>query len=275
MKFCYVDESGTGDEPFMIMVGIIVDAARMHKTKADWEDLLRFLSRTYRRRITELHARHFYRGLRRWRTVRGELRFRIISVVLQWLVDRKHHITFSGLARDLFSRNRKSDLRLERFHSEWCFVGLHLILTIQKQFQKYRGIKGNTVFIFDESLREKTHFAELIGEPPDWTDEYYARDPKKPRLDQVIDAPYYANSEDVHLIQVADLLAFLIKKYVEIKEGYYSPSYPDEEKRLSLWLETIVELSLPVSTRFPAARRDKCSDLFHEYAPESLRKLGR
>jgi len=30
MKFCYLDESGIGDEPYAVMVGIIVDAQRMH-----------------------------------------------------------------------------------------------------------------------------------------------------------------------------------------------------------------------------------------------------
>lgn len=33
MKFCYVDESGTGDEPYAVMVGIVVDTQRMHVTK--------------------------------------------------------------------------------------------------------------------------------------------------------------------------------------------------------------------------------------------------
>ncbi len=40
VKFCYCDESGTGDEPLAMMVGVIVDAQRMHCTKHDWESLL-------------------------------------------------------------------------------------------------------------------------------------------------------------------------------------------------------------------------------------------
>ena len=44
MKFCYCDESGTGDEPIAVMVGIVVDAQRMHLTKADWAELLETLS---------------------------------------------------------------------------------------------------------------------------------------------------------------------------------------------------------------------------------------
>lgn len=33
MKLCYCDESGTGNEPVAVMVGIVVDTKRMHLTK--------------------------------------------------------------------------------------------------------------------------------------------------------------------------------------------------------------------------------------------------
>ena len=83
MKFCYIDESGNGSEPYLIMVGIIVAAARRHKTKADWQDVVGFLSDILKRKITELHAMRFYRGLRKWRTLKGGVRSRTISAILQ------------------------------------------------------------------------------------------------------------------------------------------------------------------------------------------------
>jgi len=43
MKFCYIDESGTGDEPYAVMIGVIVDSSRMHVTKKDWAELLSIL----------------------------------------------------------------------------------------------------------------------------------------------------------------------------------------------------------------------------------------
>jgi hypothetical protein len=56
MKLCYCDESGTGDEPIAVMVGIIVDAQRMHVTKEHWGDLLTGLSRVVGRAIDEISA---------------------------------------------------------------------------------------------------------------------------------------------------------------------------------------------------------------------------
>src|SRR2546425_4683063 len=62
MNLCYCDESGTGNEPIAVMVGIVVDASRMHLTKADWQDLLVELSRLAGRRIVELHNPGFFSG---------------------------------------------------------------------------------------------------------------------------------------------------------------------------------------------------------------------
>jgi len=275
MKFCYVDESGLGEEPYLIMVGIIVDAQRMHKTKADWKDLLTDLSNLYKRKVTEFHTRNFYRGIRHWRSLDGKIRSRLISIILEWLRERKHRITFSGIDRRLFMQEKAKDSMLKRFHSDWCFVGLHLILTIQKHFQNERATKGNTVFIFDEEIRQKTHFAKLLREPPKWIHEYYAKDPRNTKLNQIIDVPYYGDSADVYLIQVADLISFLIRKYVEIEEGLHPYAYRGEEKKINHWIKCILGLSLPTSTRYPAIRRNQCSDLFYRYAPQSLRKLGR
>ena len=62
MKFCYVDESGTGDEPYAVMVGIVVDALRMRSTKADWDRLLAHLQGIVGRPVEEIHTRDFYAG---------------------------------------------------------------------------------------------------------------------------------------------------------------------------------------------------------------------
>jgi hypothetical protein len=37
MKFCYIDESGTGNEPHAAMVGIVVDALHKRPAKTGWD----------------------------------------------------------------------------------------------------------------------------------------------------------------------------------------------------------------------------------------------
>lgn len=55
MKFAYIDESGTGNEPFAVMAGVIVDAQRMRPTKDDWSDLLIDLSDIVDREVNKFH----------------------------------------------------------------------------------------------------------------------------------------------------------------------------------------------------------------------------
>ena len=72
MQFVYIDESGTGDEPIGVMVGILADSYRMRPTKEDWLNLLIKLSSIVGREIDEIHTRDFYSGNSPWRGLSGK-----------------------------------------------------------------------------------------------------------------------------------------------------------------------------------------------------------
>jgi hypothetical protein len=275
VKFCYLDESGTGGEPYAIMTGIIVDSQRMHVTKSDWALLLDELSDICGRRIDEFHTRDFYRGNSPWRNLDGPERAAIITAILNWLASRRHKVSFVGVDIGLYHANHAIDPRLRVFHSPWCYMAFHQLLVIQKALQREEKNKGNTVFIFDNENREESHVANLIVHPPEWSDPYYSRGRRQPQLDQIVDVPYFGDSRQVHLIQIADMLSYFIRRFVEIREGAVGPTYPDEEARITGWVNQIVAISLPASTRFPAVGRDECADMFYNYAPPALRALGR
>jgi hypothetical protein len=57
MKFCYLDESGTGQEPIAVMAGVVTDDTRMRVTKHHWSNLLQNLSEIICRTIQEIHTR--------------------------------------------------------------------------------------------------------------------------------------------------------------------------------------------------------------------------
>jgi hypothetical protein len=153
VKFCYVDESGIGDEPYAaVMVGVIVDSHRMRPTKRDWDDLLSDLSNKLNHRVDEIHTRDFYAGNGRWRNIDGPQRASIIGAIFDWLASRKHTIVFSSLDKTQFA-----ELEQHPFFSDiktiWRFLGLHLVLAIQKHHQPMKKNKGNTVLVFDNEER--------------------------------------------------------------------------------------------------------------------------
>ncbi|MEI6092778.1 MAG: DUF3800 domain-containing protein [bacterium] len=275
MKFCYIDESGTGSEPYAIMVSTIVDATRMHVAKKEWKELLKNLSGVIKRTIDEFHMRDFYSGNGKWRNIDGPTRSEIISLIINWFKnDRKHSVSFSGINKELYRSLKASDTKLKETKSIWCMLALHQILVVQKYFNNEKKNKGNTAFIFDEEVREETNLIKLVNSPPAWTDTYYKRGKKQEQLDQVIDVPYFSDSRGACLLQMSDLIAYILRRHVEIQEDKSPLKYSDEKQKIETWVNTIVEMSLPKSTRYMSKGRDECSDFFYKYAPASLRDLG-
>jgi Protein of unknown function (DUF3800) len=172
MKFCYCDETGTGSEPFAVMVGVIVDSQRMHLTKEHWSELLNTLSATVGGKIEELHTRDFYAGNGVWRCLKGAKRAKIISDVCIWLAERKHRLVYTALNKPEFQKQLSAGKVPQELQTIWRFMGFHLMLAVQKSLQSQHGTKGNTVFIFDNESREEKKFANLIGSPPAWSDSY-------------------------------------------------------------------------------------------------------
>ncbi len=270
MKLCYLDESGTGNEPYAVMVGVIVDPYRMKITKNDWSHLLKALSIIVKREVLEIHTRDFYPGNSPWRGLTGSDRSKIISVIFGWLAERKHKIVYTAVDKQEFKENFHKETCAGDIDSLWCFMALHICLSIQKHFQKTKSNKGNSMLIFDNEEREESHLINLIRRPPNWTDTYYRRKKGQDRLDQIIDVPYFVDSRHVGLIQVADFVSYFLRRHIEICEGAIPPRYKDEQKLVQRWIKKALKQSIPKSAIYLSKGRCKCADLFHRYAPSCL-----
>ena len=269
MKFCYLDESGTGSEPYAVMAGVVVDASRMHLTKNDWAELLDALSRLVGKQLLEIHTSDFYAGNGVWRALPGDIRARIITLIFEWLSERKHDIVYSAVDKEEFYSERGSGPYADDIGSVWRFMALHICLAIQKHFQGLEKNKGNTVLVFDNEEGEASNFIGLIRNPPEWTDSYYKRKRRQVQLDQIIDVPYLGDSRHVGLIQLADFVSFFLRKYVEIQMGV-SPSYEDEPRLVEEWARSALALSIPKSAIYLQRGRCNCADLFYRCAPSCL-----
>jgi hypothetical protein len=277
MKFVYLDESGIGEEPIGIMVGVIADSYRMRPTKEAWNGLLAALSKIIGRPIDEIHTRDFYSGNSPWRDLKGDQRSAIISVIFKWLQSRKHAIVFSAVDKSKFNNSFSEESVSRVVATLWRFMVLHVALSLQKYFQgsprgKSRTVnqKGNFVLIFDNESREEKHFTDLLLNAPDWTDSYYSKLPKQEKLNQIVDVPHFVDSKDVGLIQLADFICFFLRKHFELQMGYADPKYGDEKKKVAGWSKMILEQSIPKNNCYLSRGRCECSDLFCKYAPDII-----
>lgn len=191
MKFCYLDESGTGAEPYSVMVGVVVDGYRMGITKEHWREVLELLSEVAERPIREFHAKKFYAGDGIWKDIDGPTRAEIVSEIMHWFVHRGHYVVYSTVDRQKFDASFPRHQFGRDIGSLWRLLAFHVVLALQKHHQKEKKNKGNTVLVFDEQIREKDAFTTLILDPPAWCHSYYDRQPDQEILDQIIDVPHF------------------------------------------------------------------------------------
>jgi hypothetical protein len=274
VNVCYCDESGTGNEPIAVMTGILVDAGRMHRTKEHWEGLLQHLSEMVGRQIAELHTRDFYAGNGPFRGIDGPTRSNIVSAIFQWIAERKHHVVYTSVWKEAYRQAFEARGIPDELNTIWRFMGFHLVLALQKYCKGERGVKGHTILIFDNEERERMRFTDLIARPPAWSDAaYYNRKKKEDQLDQIVDVPYFGDSQEVALIQLADFLAFFVRRYAEIKEGLVGPSYSGEETKIDGWMEMLMQRSIGNRFIYPARSRGDAENLFYNMAPRATREL--
>lgn len=274
VNFCYSDESGTGEEPIATMVGIIVDSMRMHKTKADWVELLEILSELTGRNIVELHTANFYSGNGVWRRLSGSVRAQVATAILDWLAERKHQIVYASVSKSSYFEALKTEEIPHELNTPWRFLAFHLTLAVQKYSQPEPKNKGHTVLVFDNEYREETRFCDLVLNPPVWSDEYYARKRKQAQLDQIVDVPYFHDSKHLPLLQVADFLAFFLRRYAELQEGVGPPAkFPDEIEKITACITQLKDRAIAPSHIYPRRQRTEAHDLFYRHAPQSIRDL--
>jgi hypothetical protein len=274
VNLCYCDESGIGEEPIAVMAGIVVDASRMHLTKGHWQELLDDLSAIVGRQVVELHTREFYAGNGIWRDrLDGPERAGVFTAIFDWLAERRHHVVYSAVLKESYYRAFRAGDIPDGLNTPWRFLGFHLTLALQKLGQREEGVKGHTLFIFDNEERERLRFTDLIARPPAWSDEYYDRGAQQDQLDQIIDVPYFGDSREVVLLQLADLVAFILRRYGEIEDGRVGPRYHDERQRIAAWANSIAARSIGRSFMYLRRGRSYAQELFYQYAPQSIRNL--
>ncbi|RFF26892.1 MULTISPECIES: DUF3800 domain-containing protein [unclassified Wenzhouxiangella] len=267
MKFCYFDESGTGDQPISVMAGVVADAHRMHLTKDTWSGLLGQLSDIVGQPVREFHSRKFYSGSGIWKGLDGPHRASIISAIVKWMKDRKHKVVYSALDIQRYEEKRNEDARFEGL-SAWRTMALHVALSVQRRHQGESKNKGHTVLVFDEQVKEKDRFTDLILNPPEWTDEYYERKRGRKALDQLVDVPHFVDSKQVELVQVADLYAFILRRQFELETGLDEAKYTDERNKVGAWAEDILSQTIGNGHIYPKKQPSDAAQLFRSVAPE-------
>lgn len=112
----------------------------------------------------------------------------------------------------------------------WQVAAMFIASLVQKRMQTQKHNKGHTVFIVDNNHAEVPKFSKALYERSEWFDGLYEkRAPKKKggrsdwepgtpddRFNQIINTAFGIDSEHATLIQVADVICYVYRRYLEL-----------------------------------------------------------
>ena len=254
MFVCYIDESGyTGNRsdpqsPFLVMAGVLVNTYKMHKTHGEFREIVNMVKERTGQDFTEVKGKDLYIGRGVWSKnnsgLDGRERQELYRDILLWFRERQHKVVVSIINNAAFFAEVSENEIAEFLQAPYVAAALHIALMIQRRNQSLPSNKGKTLLIFDQQKEFEKAVARLIAFPPLWSDAYYGRNEKKEQLDQIIDTAYFVRSHHASFIQIADLIAYAVRKFVELEEGQIDEKYEGEREKITTWYHEIIAPTL-------------------------------
>lgn len=279
MKVCYVDDSGNpAQDRVFVMVGIVADAMRLNKTSREctrlFEDVRALTTQGGDKSPQELKGSRILYGKDAWKHVDAEKRKQVFSDLSKWLCGRKHDVVISAI--DTAKANAgsgTSQVPPEVSKHLWIAAGLHIALQLQLEHQQEKSNKGNTFLFIDENSQRLPELCKLIWEPPPWIDGYCPRKKNDERLNQIIDTAFAIRSHHCSLVQAADLLAFIVRRYLELRNDINDPAWDGEPIFVKECLQAVTPRIIRNSSAMKGTNKSPSASWYRAIAPNGYSEL--
>jgi hypothetical protein len=243
MKFAYVDESGDRDQgDVFVMAGVLVDAYRLRKYTARFDAMIKAFLAKHPGAPKELKTKNFINGDGGWSKVDPEERKKFLSQICSLVAEcgKVFSIAFSF---SRFSKAAQGSSGQPFGDNYWLGAALFVAALVQKRMQTERGNKGLTVFICDDNKQGMASLADALYLGDSWFDPIYQRSVKRrgetvwedvaddQRFDQIVNCAFAIKSQHSSLVQVADAVCYVYRRYLELKSE--SEAWSGEKKYFS------------------------------------------
>jgi hypothetical protein len=238
MKFAYVDESGDqGQSDIFVMAGLLVDAYRLRRITADFDQLLRDFLAQHPNHPDELKTKRFINGKGGWNNVDPEARKAFLRSVCE-LAARDGKLFVSAISFERFNENLPEGHHPTR-RSYWHAAAMYVAGLIQKKHQDDQANKGLTVLVMDDNKVEMADLSDAIYAPDPWFDGLYQRRKVKKgsvtwvertagdRFDHIVNTAFAIKSTHSSLVQVSDALSYVFRRHLELRSE--EEAYPGED----------------------------------------------
>ncbi len=229
MKFAYVDESGSTDEgDVFVMAGLLIDAYRLRKYTSHFDKALTNFLAKHPGATNELKTKAFINGRGGWSTISADDRKQFLTDMCELAAEVSSIYGF-GMSFERFNSACISGAyTMPCARNYWALSGMFLSGLIQKKMQGRANNKGLTVLIFDDNKAHMPKVSDGLYNAEPWFDALYQqtskvkgksqwRELKQPqRFDHIINTAFAINSQHSSLVQVADAVSFVYRRYLEL-----------------------------------------------------------
>lgn len=270
MYSCYVDESGhcgkkyNPDQPAEVLVGVLTDVSKLFKTQREQIEIINIL-RGRGIALNELKASDAYRGRKHWANVDAKVRDRLFELILGWVEERQCKFTVCPIDSSHFFQEKEAGCDLSaNFGHPYEAGAVNVALSIERSHRTKKNNKGKTFIIFDEQHGHDANVLRLLSDNLEFTDGYTGYKPKPraktqpPRLEQVVDVPYFSKSHLASVIQLADWAAFVVNLYLLLTVYNKKEKYSGEFKKIEGWYKTIGNNLIPHTAIDPPGKDRLC-----------------
>lgn len=230
MKFAYFDESGDGGDggsDVFVMAGLLIDAFKLRKYTAEFDQLLRDLLGKDQNSPRELKTKAFINGKKKWSRVEASRRKEGLRNICDLAVSCSKIFAIGFSFTNFYSAVGKAGEELPFGREPWVAAAIFIGALIQKKMQKEKKNKGLTVLIFDDNKMFLPKVSNLLYTTPAWFDGLYQQrrgnknwTPVKPenRFDQIINSAFAMKAEHSSLIQVSDAVSYVYRRHLELMD---------------------------------------------------------
>jgi hypothetical protein len=239
MKFVYVDESGdAGQGDVFVMAGLLIDAYRLRKYTATFDEMIREFLAKHPAAPRELKTKAFINGSGDWSKVDATERKEFLSEICDLAAEcaKIFAVAFSFKNFEKWAPAAPDALG----KSYWLSAAMFVAAVVQQKMQREKKNKGLTVFICDDNKREMQKLSDALYEADPWFDPVYQTGRRKggeyiwndltddERFNRIINSAFAIKSHQSSLIQVADAVAYVYRRHVELKNE--KPAWEGEQE---------------------------------------------
>jgi hypothetical protein len=283
MYFCYVDESGhcgtkyNPEQPVEVLVGVVSDATKIHKTNREHSSFLKDLLNKHGVEVTELKSAQIFRGRKEWSSISPEVRKKVFTDLLAWVNERSCKLIVCPIHSEKYFELKKNGHNYAtKFHYPYEAGAFNVLLSLQRLKYGSPSNKGKSVVIFDEEGEHDKRLIRLLTEDLSFTDGFtqikIPKTKKKQgdleRFCQIIDIPFFSKSEHSQLIQIADLVAFVVSRYIQLKSFGVQPAFEDELSVMEEFYLGIKDSLVPPAHINPPTKGDPLAAFYLDIRPD-------